>query len=86
MEDFQRQNKESKLEVLFQLLDTDQNGLVGVEELEKGFFLIKMEGLPPSEVKLIAQQTLAYADGDQDGFLNFKEFSEFYNATLNISI
>ena len=82
IEDFERDNKENKLRSLFTLLDSDQNGLVGIDELESGFRMIELSSMKSGDVREIAQQTLLYADHDQDGFLNFQEFQDFYFAVV----
>ena len=86
IEDFEKNRKENKLRTLFTLLDSDQNGLVGIEELEEGFKMIEMSSMKSGDIREIAEQTLLYADNDQDGFLNFEEFQDFYNAVLQITI
>ena len=83
---FDENKKEEKLRFLFELIDTNKDGLIGAKELEEGFRLVKLEPLKNQDLTEIAQQTLLYADHDNDGFMNFEEFKEFYNSVLQISI
>lgn len=83
---FEDNEKEHKLRFLFNLIDTDKDGLIGEKELEEGFKLVKLEPLNNQDLTEIAQQTLLYADHDRDGYMNFEEFKEFYNSVLQISI
>ena len=83
---FENDKKDGKLRFLFEFIDSDKNELVGVEELEECFKLIKLPNLDEMNLNDIAFQTLAYADKDGDGYLNFDEFCDFYNSVLNISI
>lgn len=83
---FENDKKQGKLKFLFEFIDKDRNGLVGTDELASCFKMIKLPNLDEMNLNDIAFQTLAYADKDGDGYLNFEEFSDFYNAVLNISI
>ena len=83
---FENDKKQGKLKFLFEFIDRDRNGLVGADELATCFKMIQLPNLEEMNLNDIAFQTLAYADKDGDGFLNFEEFSDFYNAVLNISI
>jgi len=83
---FEENKKENKLMFLFNLIDSDKNGLIGVKELEEGFRLVKLEPLNNQDLTEIAEQTLLYADHDKDGYMNFEEFKEFYNSVFQISI
>ncbi len=84
--DFKSDSKDKKLKILFNLIDTDQNGLLGVKEIEEAFRMVKLEHLTKQDIAEIAYQTLLYADNDQDGHLDFEEFKEFYNTVLQITI
>lgn len=79
-------SKDSKLRLLFDLIDSDRNGLLGAKELEEAFKLVKLEHLTKQDITEIAYQTLIYADANQDGYLDFEEFKEFYNTVLQITI
>jgi serine/threonine-protein phosphatase 2B regulatory subunit len=71
---------------MFNLLDTDQDGLLGVEELVEGFKPMKNENVIDQDLTEIALQTVKYADQDGDGKLNFTEFKHFYTNLLQINI
>jgi Ca2+-binding EF-hand superfamily protein len=86
LSDLRSDNKDSKLRLLFDLIDSDKNGLLGAKELEEAFKLVKLEHLTKQDITEIAHQTLIYADVNQDGFLDFEEFKEFYNTVLQITI
>lgn len=83
---FDANKKDAKLKFLFDMIDSDKDGLIGVKELEAGFSLVKLEKMSSQDLSEIAQQTLLYVDKDNDGFMNFEEFKEFYNSVLQISI
>jgi len=86
LSDLRSDNKDSKLRLLFDLIDSDRNGLLGAKELEEAFKLVKLEHLTKQDITEIAYQTLTYADAGQDGYLDFEEFKEFYNTVLQITI
>ena len=86
LSDFKSDTNDGKLRLLFNLIDTDRNGLLGIKELEEAFKMVKLEHLTKQDIAEIAYQTLLYADNDQDGYLNFEEFKEFYNTVLQITI
>ena len=83
---FSSNKSKTKIRFLFDFLDKKKKGLIGLEELKDCFKLVKLKTLTDKDINEIAYQTLAYADKDGDGYLNFEEFTEFYNHVLKMSI
>lgn len=79
-------DKDQKLRILFNLLDDDNDGLIGIEELERGFLLVKVAHIDSKDLREIATQTLMYADKERRGVINFEEFQKFFDSVLQITI
>lgn len=83
---FHHNDEDAKLKFLFNLLDSDKNGLLNAEELIFGFKFVMLDHLNDNDVNEIATQTIKFADQDGDNALNFSEFKHFYNNVLQITI
>lgn len=56
---------------VFHLLDTNRDGTISGEELEK---LMISKNLPEEEAKMYAESIMEQADSDKSGFIDFTEF------------
>ena len=83
---FHNNDEDQKLRFLFDLLDSNNDGLLTADELIYGFKFVMLDHLNESDVNEIAIQTVKFADSDGDNALNFGEFKQFYNNILQITI
>ena len=83
---FHNNEEDGKQKFLFNLLDSNNDGLLTAEELIFGFKFVMLDHLNESDVNEIATQTVKFADTDGDNALNFDEFKHFYNNVLQITI
>ena len=83
--DFERDDKDRKLRVLFGVLDRGNKGALSAGDLEEAYKNTKLGQLNPAELVEISEQTMIFADEDKDGMLNFDEFRKFYNSVLKFT-
>jgi len=74
-------NKEEKLRFAFKVYDIDRDGYISNGEL---FIVLKMmvgSNLKDQQLQQIVDKTIMEADLDQDGKINFEEFSKMVENT-----
>lgn len=83
---FEQGSEQQKLQYIFGLLDSNNDGKLCKADLIQGFKVIKDDYNANTDLEQVADNTLEYADKDRDTYLNFKEFQSFYNEKLEITI
>jgi len=69
-------SKDKKLQFLFKLYDSNNDGNISKEELLSLLRLMVGTNISSQQLDLIAQRTIAETDEDNDGKLNFNEFKK----------
>eukprot|EP01029_Cantina_marsupialis_P029338 TRINITY_DN780132_c0_g1_i1.p1 TRINITY_DN780132_c0_g1~~TRINITY_DN780132_c0_g1_i1.p1 ORF type:complete len:206 (-),score=25.10 TRINITY_DN780132_c0_g1_i1:240-857(-) len=72
-------SSEQKIGFMFNIYDCNEDGLLDVDDMSEVIGLLVGDNFTRQEIKQMARDTIKRGDIDEDGVLNFEEFSKMIN-------
>lgn len=83
---FKSNSIKNKLLFIFNILDKNKRGKITVDEYKEYFYIINIKDINNKELDDIILNTFQYADSNNDGYLDFKEFEYIFSNNLKLNI